>query len=475
MRTNKFTKIVLICALLYSMMTFFYSLWRISVDVPNEVDFIFIIISFIAILIFSFAFKWHSKHKLNLAIISLSVFFSLYLGEISISLLRSSSNNHLERIEKAKELGIKFDTRTKMEVFKEMKEKGIDMVPTFLPYILIEDNGLEKNGHKIYPLGGVSKKTTLLCNESGEWVSFDSDEHGFNNPTGIFENKIDIALVGDSFTEGHCVKNGDIGYHLRNSGIGALNLGKTGNGPLIEFASLKEYVEPLKPKYVLWIYAEVNDIENLRNEQKSPFLLQYLDNSFSQNLINRQSEIDSVLNEYTTRKGHENKIFKKTIRYTIEKKIAFLQETLMLSQVRRALGFIVPKIIIPDDYPIFTQLLYNAKKLTSSWGGKLYFVYLPSYARYAYKIDKDSLYDRNKVLSIVKDLNIPVIDIHNDVFATHPDPMALFPFRGYGHYNNEGYRLVAKTIHSHLFGTKKKQSLKITNPLTATQLRKDIN
>lgn len=473
MRTNKFANIILICGLLYSFMTFIYSLWRISVDVPNEVDFIFIIIFFIAIIIFSFAFKWHSKYKLNLAIISLSVFFSLYLGEISIYLLRSSSNNHANNIEKAKELGINFDTRTKMEVLKDMKEKGIDIIPAFFPNLVIKSNGLETNGKTFFPLGGVSQKTTLLCNESGEWVIFDSDEHGFNNPTGIFENKIDIALLGDSFTEGHCVKRGDIGYHLRASGIETLNLGKTGNGPLIEFASLKEYVEPLKPKYVLWVYTEVNDIENLRDEQKSPFLLKYLDNNFSQNLINRQSEIDSAINKYTNIKKHENRVEKKTTTKTIAKTIDFLQETIILSQVRRTLGFFVPKIITSNDYPIFKELLYNANKLTSSWGGKLYFVYLPSYARYAYKIDNDTLYHRSKVLSIVKSLNIPIIDIHNDVFASHPDPMALFPFRGYGHYNHEGYRLVAKTIYSHLFGSNTKQSLKATNSLTATQLRKE--
>jgi len=50
------------------------------------------------------------------------------------------------------------------------------------------------------------------------------------------------------------------------------------------------------------------------------------------------------------------------------------------------------------------------------------------------------------VLDVVKSLNIPVIDIHNEVFKNHPDPLSLFPFRQMVHYNAEGYSEVAKAI-----------------------------
>ena len=48
------------------------------------------------------------------------------------------------------------------------------------------------------------------------------------------------------------------------------------------------------------------------------------------------------------------------------------------------------------------------------------------------------------------ELDIPIIDIHNEVFKTHPDPLSLFPFRIAGHYNAEGYRLVAEAIRKQL-------------------------
>ena len=39
---------------------------------------------------------------------------------------------------------------------------------------------------------------------------------------------------------------------LRKSGFNIVNIGKAGNGPLLELATLKEYGKPLKPQIVLW-------------------------------------------------------------------------------------------------------------------------------------------------------------------------------------------------------------------------------
>lgn len=47
---------------------------------------------------------------------------------------------------------------------------------------------------------------------------------------------------------------------------------------------------------------------------------------------------------------------------------------------------------------------------------------------------------------MVKGAGIPVIDIHHEVFADHPDPLSLFPLRIRGHYNAEGYSETAKAI-----------------------------
>ena len=53
----------------------------------------------------------------------------------------------------------------------------------------------------------------------------------------------------------------------------------------------------------------------------------------------------------------------------------------------------------------------------------------------------------NLIKDIVKELNIPFIDIHKEVFEKEENPLKLFPFEQNGHYNIEGYKKVAKTIY----------------------------
>ena len=66
---------------------------------------------------------------------------------------------------------------------------------------------------------------------------------------------------------------------------------------MIELAILKEYAELKKPKKVLWVYYEENDLINLIDEATSIILKSYMKEKFSQNLISRQKEIDNRLLE----------------------------------------------------------------------------------------------------------------------------------------------------------------------------------
>ena len=98
-------------------------------------------------------------------------------------------------------------------------------------------------------------------NESGFYPIIETDEHGFNNPKGLYKkNEVDIMFTGDSFAEGHAVHTDEtIGAVLRKLNYNVINIRKAGSGSLIQLATLKEYAEPLQPKIVLWLYYE-NDI-----------------------------------------------------------------------------------------------------------------------------------------------------------------------------------------------------------------------
>ena len=95
---------------------------------------------------------------------------------------------------------------------------------------------------------------------------------------------------------------------------------------------------------------------------------------------------------------------------------------------------------------LFRSILEKAKSRTESWNGKFYFVYLTERIRYRDNPDHIAHRKRGQILSLLQDLDIPVIDIHDKVFSKHPDPLSLFSFRVSTHYNTAGYLLTAKAI-----------------------------
>ncbi|HKZ41655.1 MAG TPA: hypothetical protein VJ044_11870, partial [Candidatus Hodarchaeales archaeon] len=121
-------------------------------------------------------------------------------------------------------------------------------------------------------------------------------------------------------------------------------------------------------------------------------------------------------------------------------KLGHLRRRLKLvSQDREGPG--KPAVFAPDQLASFKQVLREAQRTIRSWDGSLYFVYLPARDRYA----SNEGYQRELVLRAVADLGLPIIDIH-PVFQAKGDPLNLFPFRRFGHYNQEGHRVVAKAV-----------------------------
>ena len=156
---------------------------------------------------------------------------------------------------------IAYDKRTKMEVVEDLLDSGMEVYPSLYPFTLIETGGFDTQEGKLFPLGGISKVTTVYCNESGNWIVYESNEHGFNNPKKLYNAKdVEIIIVGDSFAKGSCVEvNKNVGAILRNSGLKTISLSGEGNGPLAQLATLKEYGKHLEPLIVLWFFYP-NDI-----------------------------------------------------------------------------------------------------------------------------------------------------------------------------------------------------------------------
>ena len=94
--------------------------------------------------------------------------------------------------------------KSNLELYNDLKKHNPNISISFVPGYLKIDNNL------IFALSSISKRKTLLCNEGGDHIIYQSDRYGFNNPDKEWDKeKISFFLVGDSFTHGDCVNETD--------------------------------------------------------------------------------------------------------------------------------------------------------------------------------------------------------------------------------------------------------------------------
>jgi hypothetical protein len=410
----------------------------------------------VAVLLFG-SLRLKSSYRITLAISCLVVTASAY--GLEVFLQRSDSTPSLSQIralpanEKtkmaakvAKQFGIDIDTRYGHEVIADLRNQSIEAVPQVsLPLLEQQkDNSIQSainiHGVEVMPLSGIADKLTVACNQNGQRLTYESDEHGFHNSKEIWQSEhIDIAAVGNSLTLGYCVPSGkNFVALIRRRYPATLNLGMPGKGPLQVLATLKEYALPLKPKFVLWFYSEGNSLPELQYEKQSRVLMRYLEGDFTQSLLARQADIDQALMGEID--GQSRPEIDRTARNQDNsgKVVDQLLEFIKLSNLRHKLGISFGEALrepegfsnlqlseLEGDLDLLRDILSEAKVQVGAWGGILYFVYLPSWARYAQ--------------------GIPIIDAY-PAFQAHRDPLSLFPFRGPGHYNEAGHRVVAETV-----------------------------
>lgn len=373
--------------------------------------------------------------------------------------LFQSDDRYREAARLKTEWGVDIDARSRDEVLTALREAGHDALPAVMPNIILgrNDDGqvtpLTVNGHEVVPLAGVSNRFTLLCNESGQWIAYQSDRRGFNNPDSVWDSKTaDLVAVGDSFTHGHCVApDRNFMALVREQYPATLNLGIAGDGPLLMLATLKEYAPPLKPRTVLWCYFEGNDLIELQIERRSPLLRQYLDGRFSQGELIHQDDVDQAILARIPqlREVEEARRRQRAAQNTVR---AFLHQRVRLSALRQTVGLVggvqADDATIADfkgaNMDVFGQVLREAQSLVGGWGGRLIFVYLPGWEHYTKAVSSGEQY-HDEVIAVARGLGIQIIDITN-TFDQHADPLSLFPFRRPGHYNEMGHRLVGETL-----------------------------
>ena len=421
-------------------------------------------------------FRLRTERRIVLALSLLPAMSLVYLFEWRIAATRPRAATMSAR------RGVEFDGRSLWEAIRDARAAGKDAFPSIQPralmvldvekgiwpdelqnFALSEHWGVVVDGERVLPLGGVSNKHIVNCNEGGTYAVYESDEHGFNNPKGIWtRDTIDVALVGDSFTQAACVgPEEDSAHWIRQKFPATVNLGMAGNGPLIELAGLDEYVAPKKPKTVFWIYYN-NDLPDLSVERQMPLLVRHVEEEvFTQGLAGKQAKIDAALVDLSARLDAVSPhwpTFLGSIGLTRQRSPIWLGDLVMaesqssasaVMRLDRLTWGLTTRLVQdplnkPSDIPYFKRVLERARDRVASWGGKLHFVYVADMFYILQYQGKRLHHDREAVLATVKELGIPLVDTH-PVFQAVPDPMSV-RFSGESHWNPAGYKLLAEQM-----------------------------
>jgi len=197
-------------------------------------------------------------------------------------------------------MGAPFDHRTTLEVIQDFEAQGIEAWPSIdATHYIDSDNAIEVSGTSVVPLSGIPEVLTVFCNESGSWVTYEADEYGFNNPAGSHRpGEIHVAIVGDSFVHGWCVPfEQTLVGHMRELDSIVLGVGLEGSGPLAQLGIEVEYLAPLRPAVVVWVFFEGNDLGDFRDEMSHGLLPRYLEPGFRQGLRALRGPVEQALRE----------------------------------------------------------------------------------------------------------------------------------------------------------------------------------
>jgi hypothetical protein len=328
--------------------------------------------------------------------------------------------------------------------------------------ILSYANLLEKDAtggaRQPFPLGGLSQSYTLLCAEGRPVIAYASDRYGFNNPDGLWAAGAaaspSVALIGDSFIHGVCNPDGAmIPDVVRRTFPATYSLGYSGNGPLIELATLIEYGRPASPKHIVWCFFEGNDFDDLDIEKNLALLRRYLEPEWTAHLASRQGEIDAIVQAKLDR----DVIDKLGTTAAPRSAFATIQALGAAKWVRRVIGLQTLGGQLGlfwgrggGDSVLLEQVLRRAKAEAQSWGATLHFCYLPSSLRFRGWLKIRPPHDafRAKVLAVARRLGLPTVDV-TDAFERSGEGLGLF-LSSQMHYSDRGARIAGEAIAAHL-------------------------
>jgi len=357
------------------------------------------------------------------------------------------------RIEIAKKRNINFDKRNKYSAYVSESKKNTNLsTPFYFNRSFLENKIIKKRikENKIIPFRGPINKQTLSCAEDLNYKLINNDKYGFKNPNIVYQNQVDIILIGDSYAEGLCEdEKNDISGHLRNLNLNTVNLGVTGSGPLLSLGILKEFIQNLNPKYIIYLYFEGNDLNDLHWENQT-YLSNYLNQDFEINYIDKINEINIFLNDFHKKRDLNLKKINDNIKVDENPDSAFFSIIIDILEIKNIKSILRPYIFSKKnniDIDLFYEILNLMNDEVKKNNSELIFVYLPTWSRYFTKFNEEKLLlsQKESIIDFVKRNNIRFIDFAKEL-ENSKKIKDYFPLGYIGHYNSEGYKKIANKV-----------------------------
>lgn len=368
------------------------------------------------------------KKLASLALAILVTLLALYVVEVWLYLDDRDYRGRVARI--AASRGVEMDDRTVAEVVDDLRARGVNAQPFFR---------LISRARDLMPVGNTPNRTIVFCNETGRYMVFRTDRHGFHNPDPLWDGEVDVVLLGDSFVQGACEPDGrDFANLLRADGLSVLNLGMGGNGPQLNLATLIEYAVPMRPKLVVWVHYAGNDLIDMRRHRLVARLREYVDVGASHDLIHRSDEVERLMEGFFESHGAE---FAQNAEPDALLPEPGWQSLLRLPNLRRELGLAGAPRESPD-FEYLARTVERAGKIAEEAGIDLAFVVLPSEAQLWVQPDG---FEVEKTKEILSAKGAPAFDLTPVFRAAGEEAVYALGADG-GHLSANGNRIVAEFL-----------------------------
>lgn len=290
-------------------------------------------------------------------------------------------------------------------------------------------------------LGGIPGQKVLLCHRAEGPVLYTADRYGFRNDDAVHDGDIDVLLLGDSFAEGYCLGEGEhFAAKLGDLGLGVLNTGTRGAGPLFELAILERFGPERAPPWTVMLFYGGNDWENLERAMPLDWLSAAVDGAYlgtpDRPGAERLAAARRLVGEWWAQE-EETVISEEVWDATALRNMLALQKTAL------TLGLHFPKA--PVKIPGYAEVFERAARTVGEWGGRLLVVYVPPSEQFTGLLSFPGAYQElpNLVRAATGQGNVDFLDL-SEPFARAAHPARLYAPDG--HFSVEGAEFAARAV-----------------------------